>query len=267
MTTRSGGKPGAKPKKCPACSGSGQKVAVDMYNRFSQVICGDCSGTGTLLHAKDRCKKCKGKMLVEEKKPLEFWIERGMEEGDKIVLKGEADQEPGKETGDVIFVLVEKEHPIFTRVGADLKATLKSTLEEALCGFEKVILTTLDGRGLKYTHPGRGKVIRPKDVFKIPGEGMPLGKKSVSKGDLYLDVDIEFPFDGWLSEPGKFELLRELLAPPTTKDTEIPGPEIVDEVILEKADPEDFGGDEEGEGWETDEDEDSDGVPEQCATQ
>lgn len=190
-----------------------------------------------------------------------------MEEGDKIVLKGEADQEPGKETGDVIFVLAEKEHPVFTRVGPDLKATLKITLEEALCGFEKVILTTLDGRGLKYSHPGRSKVIRPKDVFKIPGEGMPLGKKSDSKGDLYLDVDIEFPSDGWLSEPGKFELLRELLASPTTKDPEIPGPEIVDEVTLEKADPEDFGGDGEGEGWETDDDEDSDGVPEQCATQ
>lgn len=264
---RSGGKPGAKPKKCPACSGSGQKVAVDMYNRFSQVVCGDCSGTGALLHTKDRCKKCKGKTLVEEKKPLEFWIERGMEEGDRIVLKGEADQEPGKETGDVIFVLAEKEHPVFTRVGTDLKATLKITLEEALCGFEKVILTTLDGRGLKYTHPGRGQVIRPRDVFKIPGEGMPLGKKSDAKGDLYLDVDIEFPSDGWLSEPGKFELLREVLASPTTKEPELPAPEIVDEVTLEKADPEDFGEDETGEGWETDDDQDSDGVPEQCATQ
>jgi DnaJ homolog subfamily A member 2 len=238
-----------------------------MYNRLSQVVCGDCNGTGSIIHAKDRCKKCKGKTLTEEKKPLEFWIEKGMAEGDKIVLKGEADQEPNKETGDVIFVLVEKDHPVYTRIGSDLKATLQITLEEALCGFSKVILTTLDGRGLRYTHPGKGQIIRPKDIFKIAGEGMPLGKKSDAKGDLYLDVDIEFPSDGWLFEPGKFDLLRGLLSSSSTKESEIPVPEIVDDVRLEIADPLDFEGEEDGEGWETDDDGDSDGVPEQCATQ
>ena len=200
---------GAKQKKCPACSGSGQKIVVDMFNRPARVICGDCSGSGSILRAKDNCKKCKGTKLTEEKKLLEFWIDRGMEDGDRIVIKGEADQEPGKETGDVIFVLREKDHPVFTRMGPDLKATLNITLEEALCGFSRVILTTLDGRGLKYTHKVTGgKVIRPKEIFKIVGEGMPIGKKSDEKGDLYLDVDIEFPQDGWIADPVKIDLLR-----------------------------------------------------------
>jgi DnaJ homolog subfamily A member 2 len=231
---------------------------------MAQVVCHDCNGSGSILHAKDRCKKCKGAKLTDEKKPLEFWIERGMEEGDQIVLKGEADQEPGRETGDVIFVLKEADHPVYSRMGPDLKATLHITLKEALCGFSRVILTTLDGRGLKYTHK-RGQVIRPRDVFKVAGEGMPLGKKSDAKGDLYLDVEIDFPPDGWLSESGKVDTLANLLSIPSDTTAE-EVPEIVDEVIIEKADPEDFGG-EEGHGWETESDGESSGMPEQCATQ
>jgi len=243
---------------------------VDILNHPMRVICADCHGSGSILGVKDRCKKCKGAKLIDEKKPLEFWIERGMDEGDHIVLEGEADQEPGKETGDVVFVIVEKDHPVYTRMGADLRATLHITLEEALCGFSRVILTTLDGRGLSYTHKvTEGQVIRPKDVFKIVGEGMPMGKKSDAKGDLYLDVDIEFPADGWLADPSKMETLRSLLSMPSTGQTNgtaVKGgaPEIVDEVTMEKADPEEWA---QASGWETETEGASDGVPEQCATQ
>jgi DnaJ family protein A protein 2 len=231
------------------------------------VDCGDCNGSGNIIHTKDRCKKCKGAKLTEEKKLLEFWIDRGREDGDRIVLNGEADQEPGKETGDVIFVLREKEHPVYMRIGSDLKATLKITLEEALCGFSRVILTTLDGRGLKYTHKVvDGKVIRPKDVFEIAGEGMPVGKKSDKKGNLYLNVDIEFPENGWLTDPVKMDVLRSLLSTATSGDHANGVPEVVDEIEMEVADLDDlpFGDDV---GWETESGEESDGVPEQCTTQ
>ena len=194
-----------------------------------------------------------------------------MDEGDHIVLEGEADQEPGKETGDAVFVIVEKDHPVFTRMGADLRATLHITLQEALCGFSKVVLTTLDGRGLSYTHKvAQGQVIRPKDVFKIVGEGMPVGKKSDVKGDLYLDVDIEFPADGWLTDASKMDTLRSLLSTPSTGQTNgtavngVAAPEIVDEVTMEKADPQEW---DEANGWETESAGESDGVPEQCTTQ
>lgn len=239
-------------------------MAIDMFNRMAQVVCHDCNGSGSILHAKDRCKKCKGAKVTDEKKPLEFWIDRGMEEGDEITLKGEADQEPGKDTGDVIFILREVEHPVFSRMGPDLKATLHITLKEALCGFSRVIITTLDGRGLKYTHKP-GQVIRPKDVFRIVGEGMPVGKKSDEKGDLYLDVDILFPPDGWLPELGKVDTIANLLSTPSDATTE-EIPEVVDDVTLEKADPEDFG-QVDGHGWETESDGESTGMPEQCATQ
>ena len=239
-----------------------------MFNQYMRVTCTECSGTGKQIPAKDRCKKCKGAKLVEEKKPVEFWVEKGMHAGEVIVLKGEADQEPGKETGDVIFALDEQLHEVFERKGVNLYTELHISLAEALCGFSRVVIKTLDGRGLKYTHTvQKGQVIRPGEVFKIPGEGMPLGDRSDGKGDLFLKVEIDFPEDGWMTDPAKFDQLRRLLsAGEKRKATETNGVqhEIVDDVQFEKVDEEEYYEEE----WETEsEGGNSEGVPEHCTTQ
>ena len=39
----------------------------------------------------------------------------GMKDGQKIVFNGEGDQEPGLEPGDIIMVLDQREHGVFTR--------------------------------------------------------------------------------------------------------------------------------------------------------
>lgn len=41
------------------------------------VICNSCKGTGNVFRDKERCKKCKGERVVEEKKVLELYIPRG----------------------------------------------------------------------------------------------------------------------------------------------------------------------------------------------
>ena len=48
---------------------------------------------------------------------LEVHIDKGMTNGHKIPFRGYADEEPGVEPGDVIFVLREAEHDVFTRKG------------------------------------------------------------------------------------------------------------------------------------------------------
>jgi DnaJ family protein A protein 2 len=63
-----------------------------MFTR-QQVICANCHGSGKSVRDKDKCRKCKGTCVVQEKKVLEIYIEKGLLEGEKIVLKGEADEE------------------------------------------------------------------------------------------------------------------------------------------------------------------------------
>jgi DnaJ family protein A protein 2 len=67
-----------------------RQVGMGMIQQM-QVPCGDCNHTGSI--AKDRCKKCKGKKVTVEKKYLEVFIEKGMTDGQKIVMHGEGDQE------------------------------------------------------------------------------------------------------------------------------------------------------------------------------
>lgn len=227
-------------------------------------ICNNCKGEGAVFNPKDRCKKCKGEKTVEEKKVLELYIPRGSIEGDKIVLAGEADEYPGQEPGDLIFELKETEHPVFNRVGSDLQAELHITLAEALTGFTRVVLTHLDGRGIQLKHEG-GKMLRPDQVLKVEGEGMPV-KKSETKGDLYLIVKIEFPEDGFFSNEADLEKLRNILPKPKPEIKS----DLVDEVEFDDdANIEEFGagsGDPRaGADWE-DEDEDGEGGA-QCATQ
>jgi DnaJ family protein A protein 2 len=102
--------------------------------------------------------------VTSEKKVLEIYIPRGAIQGERIVLEGEADQVPDQIPGDIVFTLVEEDHEVFQRRGSDLSAELNITLAEALCGFSRVVLKHLDGRGIQITHP-RGKVLKPGQIF------------------------------------------------------------------------------------------------------
>ena len=212
----SGAKENVKPNKCERCKGRGLVEAYQSIgpNMARQVVisCDHCSGSGMHYKEKDRCKKCKGKRTCKETKALELYIPPGSMQGDRIVLEGEADQLPDQAPGDLIFHLVEEPHDVFTRIGHDLSADLKVTLIEALSGFSRVVVKHLDGRGIHIDHP-RGKVLRPGDVLKVAGEGMPV-KKSDMRGDLYLVVKIEFPEDGWLQDDSQYDALAKLLPPP-----------------------------------------------------
>lgn len=264
-----GGKEKAKPTKCSTCKGQGirqvlRQVGPGMLTQET-VECSACNGQGSVFNPKDKCKKCKGTRTVESKSQLEIYIPRGAKEGDTIVLEGEADHIPGaQEPGDLIFHLQQLPHPTFQRAGADLSAKIEVTLAEALTGFHRIVIKHLDGRGIELQHPQKeGQILRPGQVLRIRGEGMPH-KRSDTKGDLYLTVDMQFPPDGFLlSDPKLSEQLRTLLPPP-------PPPlqfDESDEVDFEpNASMEDFGGGDAAGGW-VDEDDEGEGQQPQCAQQ
>ena len=189
-------------------------------------------------------------------------------DGEKVVLEGEADQVPDQEPGDLIFTIAETSHLTFRRVGADLSAEIEITLAEALCGFSRVVVKHLDGRGIHVDHPqAKGRILRPGQVIKVSGEGMPV-KKSEFKGDLFLTVRVAFPEDAWLGDNERtLAILQDVLPKPAPP---IKTEDVDDVEYDEDADMEEFGAEDEhtGGGW-VDEDEDDDGQEPnvQCAQQ
>ncbi|KAE8146392.1 hypothetical protein BDV25DRAFT_51748 [Aspergillus avenaceus] len=261
-----GGKEKAQAKTCATCGGQGVKQVLNQMGQFlttQTVACSTCNGEGQFFSPKDKCKKCKGKKTTEERKILEIYIPRGAKEGDKIILEGEADQVPGQEPGDIVFHIVEEEHPTFRRAGADLTATIDVTLAEALTGFSRVVVKHLDGRGIELQHPKKaGDVLSPGQVLKVPGEGMPI-KRSEDRGDLYLVVDIKFPDENWKPSAAVLERLKEMLPKPDP----LIQTDTVDEVDYDpNGDLDDFGA-KDPSGTSAWEDDDDEGEPAQCATQ
>jgi DnaJ family protein A protein 2 len=222
--------------------------------------CNNCSGTGQVFRDKDKCRKCHGARTATTKKFLELYIPPGSRSGDKIVLSGEADQDPDDAApGDLVFILKEQEHATLQRRGNDLCAEIQVALAEALTGLERVVLKHLDGRGIsiKVSQP-KGKVLRPGEVFKIIGEGMPI-KRAESRGDLFLVIKVEFPQDGWIGDQKAIDTIRSVLPGPGPRIEA----EIVDEREYEPSSLDEFI-ENDSEEWE---DEDDGGGPTQCATQ
>ena len=259
-----GGKERAKPVECATCRGTGEVSGILplggglITRQVSE--CGVCGGTGEVFRDKDKCRKCHGERVVSRRKVLELYVPRGAANGERVVLHGEADQKPGFTAGDLVFVVVQEPHEVFSRKGRDLCAEIEVQLFEALTGLDRVVLRHLDGRGISVKiGVEKGRVLRPGQVFKVPGEGMPI-KKSEAKGDLYLVVKVIFPEDGWLTDPAAVARLKETLPSPGAPIEA----EDVDDVAVEDSSLDDFGAGEDDEDWEDDHEHDE--MP-QCQTQ
>ncbi|KAL0849078.1 hypothetical protein ABMA28_013440 [Loxostege sticticalis] len=221
-----GGKPGSV-VSCKDCHGQGIKVSYQQIaphmTRQYQTRCPTCHGQGETINEKDKCPKCKGKKVLNETKILEVHIEKGMRENQKIFFRGEGDQQPDTQPGDVIIVLQQKPHEVFQRTGDDLIIKHEISLTEALCGFEFVV-KHLDGRDLLVRH-SPGEVIKPGDLKGIQGEGMPQFKNPFEKGNLYIKFDVVFPENNFATEE-QLKQIETILPPrpafvmPTGEDVE-----------------------------------------------
>ncbi|GMG98397.1 hypothetical protein Nepgr_000237 [Nepenthes gracilis] len=189
-----GSKSGAS-MKCAGCQGTGMKVSIRQLGpsmiQQMQHPCNECKGTGETINDKDRCPQCKGEKVLQEKKVLEVIVEKGMQHGQKITFPGEADEAPDTITGDIVFVLQQKDHSKFKRKGDDLFYEHTLSLTEALCGF-RFILTHLDARQL-LIKSNPGEVVKPDQFKAIDDEGMPIYQRPFMRGKLYVHFTVEFP--------------------------------------------------------------------------
>jgi DnaJ-class molecular chaperone len=207
---------------CDKCKGRGFEVIVQQLGpgmiQQMQSMCSKCRGKGEIINEKDRCKACKGNKVTKKQQQLEVIVEKGMRPGQKVTFREAADQAPGCEPGDVVVVLVDKPDPSrepetkdekkkktrrpstqgllrpnFKRLanGNDLLMEYDLTLGEALLGYE-VSFRHLDDRVVIVKAP-ENHVTSPGDVVVIDGEGMPIFKNPIEKGDLLIKFDILMP--------------------------------------------------------------------------
>jgi len=133
-----------------------------------------------------------------------------MKDGATIVFEGEAEQHPDPNImpGDVIAVVREVPHPIFTRDGDDLKMDMEISLREALLGFTRTIVH-LDGHKVTIQNKP-GHTTQPFEVQVIEGEGMPLHGTPSLKGNLHVKFIVKFPDS---LSPSQQTAIKELLQP------------------------------------------------------
>lgn len=116
-------------------------------------------------------------------------IKPGWKKGTKITFPEKGNEQPNVVPADLVFVIDEKPHNIFTRDGNDLVVTKKISLVEALTGYTAQI-TTLDGRNLTILI---NTVIHPSYEEVVPKEGMPIPKEPSKRGNMRIKFDIKFP--------------------------------------------------------------------------
>ena len=125
-----------QPRTCRVCKGSG-RVVVTMVNQFSKFqevgSCSPCNGTGVYCDRNSKCRRCDNGFLME-KKLLLVNIFPGSKDGDKIILKGQADEGRNIIPGDVVIHIHETPHPFLVRKFNDLYMEHDIDLRTALLG-------------------------------------------------------------------------------------------------------------------------------------
>ncbi|KAG1887070.1 hypothetical protein F4604DRAFT_1889842 [Suillus subluteus] len=147
--------------------------------------------SGTTKHLKVSRRLLNGST---EEKVLEIQVLPGWKSGTKIRFPRAGNEQPNGEAQDLVFVMEEKPHEVFTREGDDLICRLRIPLVDALTGVDgKKTVTVLDGRKLQIPLPGG--VVKPNQETRIPNEGMPIRKQGSmkKKGDLVVRWDVIFP--------------------------------------------------------------------------
>jgi DnaJ homolog subfamily B member 4 len=163
--------------------------------------------TGTTKHLKVGRKLRSGAI---EDKVLEIQVFPGWKSGTKVRFPKAGNETADGESQDLVFVVEEKPHSIFTRDGNDLIAHVKINLVDALTGSSgKQTVQALDGRRLQIEPPAG--IVKPHDETRLSGEGMPIRKDGSvrKKGDLIVKWDIVFPER---LTPAQKEGIRKVLA-------------------------------------------------------
>lgn len=131
-----------KRKSCPTCGGRGQ-VSHSQGFFMIQTTCPRCRGEGEFLA--DPCEECRGQGRVRTKKNLTVNVPPGVEDGMRLIIRGEGNAGlQGASAGDLYVEVRVQPHAFFERHGDDLYCALPVSMVDAALG-KKVAVPTLNG--------------------------------------------------------------------------------------------------------------------------
>ncbi|KZX10121.1 molecular chaperone DnaJ [Methanobrevibacter curvatus] len=181
--------PGSNPENCKVCGGTGQVKEVTntfLGQMVNVTTCRVCRGEGKIIT--DPCKKCHGKGKIKENTTINIKIPAGVEDGSRIVARGEGNAGGENAPNGDLYVLVNiKNHKDFQRNGADLYYDKQVSFVQASLG-AKVEVPTING-ALELNIPSG---TQSESVFRLRNQGMPILHRG-SKGNLYVTVKVVVP--------------------------------------------------------------------------
>lgn len=186
----SGAAAGTQAETCSVCHGSGQVRRVQRMGGMSfqtTGTCDACRGAGKII--KNPCQKCRGSGSVRENKRLTVSIPAGIDDGERIALRGQGcDGRNGGPAGDLIITVSVRRHAFFERDGYNISCEVPLTVAEATLGAE-IDVPTLEGN-TKYKIP---EGTQPGTSFTLRGKGIPYVNGSGRRGDLIFTATVEIP--------------------------------------------------------------------------
>ncbi len=199
-----GAEPGTPKNECVSCRGTGivQEIKRTIFGSFTrEAPCPECQGDGQ--RPEKPCNVCKGEGRIKKEDEIDVVIPAGVDSNQilKVSGKGDAGKRGGR-PGDLYIRILLKKHPVFSRRGDDLLATVPIPYSVAVQGGEASI-KDIEGKTLKVKIPAgtpSGKVI------KISGKGV-TRFSAFGRGSLFLKMVIDLP--NKLTKRQK-EILREM---------------------------------------------------------
>lgn len=185
-----GSKDGKSIVNCEQCGGTGQFRMTQRTIMGTQYImqkCPYCGGFGQVV--KEVCPDCLGAGLKDEERVVEFKIPKGSGINDilKVAGQGNASNKKNGINGDLLVLIHEIPHNVFTRIGADLKVFQPISFTQAVIG-DSVGISYLDGKVKINIEPGT----ESEKIVRIVGKGM-FRPDSEVRGDLYVVFKIIVP--------------------------------------------------------------------------
>jgi molecular chaperone DnaJ len=204
--TGSGVAPGSAVNTCGTCGGRGavvQTVNTILGRMQQQGRCPTCSGTGTVVEK--YCGSCDGKGVNKKSKQLTITIPPGVEDGNRLRVRGEGDAGPkGGPSGDLYVFLSVTPAPGFRREGMDIYSDVKISYIDAILG-TTLRVPTVDGAVDLKVPAGT----QPATTMRIEGKGAPKLNNVNLRGTHYVKVTVEIPKSLSSKEKELVTLLKE----------------------------------------------------------